>query len=224
MNLSFFHKLKEHLQSDLPGLYAQNKMSPSVRFTGKIPPSNKLTRESSVLILLYPKDNEIFIPFIQRPTYNGVHSGQVSLPGGKQEPTDSNLLQTALRETNEEIGINIEDINIIGKLSHIHIPNSNFNVWPYVGYTTITPIFFPDPIEVKSIIEAPLHKLLKPTTIEFFERKINGHTIKAPYFNINNYQIWGATAMIVSELIDIIQNNNLIASDSYNAHNAQESQ
>jgi 8-oxo-dGTP pyrophosphatase MutT (NUDIX family) len=224
MNLSFIHKLTEHLQSDLPGLYAQNKMSPNVRFTGKIPPNKKLTRESSVLILLYPKNNQIFIPFIQRPRYNGAHSGQVSLPGGKHEPTDSNLLQTALRETKEEIGINTDDIKIMGKLSHIHIPNSNFNVWPYVGYTTNLPVFFPDPIEVESIIEAPLNKLLKPSTIEVSEQKINDHIIKAPYFNINNYQIWGATAMIISELIEIIHNNNLIASDSYNAHNAQESQ
>lgn len=222
MHDHFINQLKELLEGELPGKKAQNKMSPNVRFTGKIIPNRDEIRESSVLILLYMKDNQLHIPFTQRPKYNGAHSGQISLPGGKVEPQDKNLLETALRETHEEIGVTSENLQILGSLTPTYIPNSNFNVTPYIAYTKELPTFIPDSYEVEKIIEAPLNDLISPEALDIFIRTINGHNIKAPYFNINNHQIWGATAMIISELKEII--NTLLDSnplDSCNAHNDQ---
>ena len=225
MYTNFIEILRNELKGDLPGEMAQLKMSPNVRFTGIVQPNKSETRQSAVLILLYPKNNSLYIPFIQRPRYNGAHSGQISLPGGKVELGDINYTQTALRETHEEIGVNIDDIDIIGQLSPIFIPNSNFNVSPFIGYIPYIPEFKPDTYEVESIIEAPLSQILNPDNIDFFEKEKNGIQIKAPYFNINKNIIWGATAMILSELIEVIKfpKNSPTPLDSYNVHNAQES-
>ncbi len=223
MYTKLINTLQKELQKELPGIEAQNIMAPNIRHTNDIHPNKNKSKESGVLILLYPKDNAIYIPFIQRPRYNGFHSGQISLPGGKMEPFDIDLRQTALRETYEEIGVDSNSIEIIGRLSSLFIPNSNFNVSPFVGYVKHTPFFSPDPIEVESIIEAPLQQILSNKYIHYFERHINKHQIKAPYFNINNHKIWGATAMILSELKQIVLSsfNPSTASDFYNAHNAQ---
>ncbi|TLX73462.1 CoA pyrophosphatase [Labilibacter sediminis] len=220
----FINTLKNQLREKLPGLQAHSIMSPSVRFTGKLKPNKTNTRESSVLIMLYLKNGELHIPFIKRPQYKGAHSGQVSLPGGKSEDYDNSALDTALRETEEEIGINKDNIEILGCLTSIFIPNSNFNVSPFVGFFKGSPSFYPDNFEVESIIEAPLRQLVDPNTIEKFKKNINNHNIEAPYFNIKNHQIWGATAMIISELKEIIQKLEVSPSSFYNAHNVPKSQ
>ncbi len=221
----FITQLKTSLQKTLPGKSAHNMMSPNIRFTGKSYPNKKSTRDSGVLILFYPEMDSLYIPFIQRPNYNGVHGGQVSLPGGKFEPNDINLRTTALRETKEEIGVPKDLIEIIGHLSPIYIPNSNFNVTPFVSFIHHKPKFIADPYEVQNIIEAPLSQLLSNDCISTFEKEINGYKIEAPYYNIKGHVIWGATAMIISELKVIIQQNipNSIPLNFYNAHNVQES-
>lgn len=216
---NFIQILQERLQGELPGALAQNKMSPSVRLTSNTLCDRTITRESSVLILLYIKNNEFYVPFIQRPKYNGAHSAQVSLPGGKFEPQDKNLKDTALRETWEEIGVKPDKIQIVGNLTPIYIPNSNYNVTPYVAYLDECPTFTPDAFEVDYIIEASLSQLIAPETIQSFVKNINGHTIEAPFFNIDNCKIWGATAMIISELKELINNMELIPSGSCNAQN-----
>lgn len=221
---SFIQILQERLQGELPGILAQNKMSPSERPIFGTFSGHTLVRESSVLILLYIKDNEFYVPFIQRPEYNGAHSAQISLPGGKFEPQDRNLKDTALRETWEEIGVKPDKIKIVGSLTPIFIPNSNFNVTPYVAYLAECPSFTPDAFEVDYIIEAKLSQLIAPETIQSFEKNINGHIIEAPFFNIDNCQIWGATAMIISELKELINNLELIPSNSCNAQNDPVSQ
>ncbi len=225
MYSQFINQLKNSLQKKLPGESAQKMMAPNIRFTGKTYPNKKTSKDSGVLILFYPDKNSLFIPFIQRPNYNGVHGGQISLPGGKFEIKDINLRTTALRETKEEIGVPNNQIEIIGHLSPIYIPNSNFNVTPFVGYAKNKPKFIPDSYEVQSIIEAPLNHLLSNNYLSSFKKVINNHTIEAPYFNIEGHIIWGATAMIISELKVIIQQNlpNLIPLNFYNAHNVQES-
>ena len=216
---NFIQILQERLQGELPGALAQNKMSPSKRPTFGTFPKQTTTRESSVLILLYIKNNEFYVPFIQRPKYHGAHSAQVSLPGGKFEPQDKNLMDTALRETWEEIGVKPDKIQIVGNLTPIYIPNSNYNVTPYVAYLAECPTFTPDAFEVDYIIEASLSQLIAPETIQSFVKNINGHIIEAPFFNIDNCEIWGATAMIISELKELINNLELIPSDSCNAQN-----
>ncbi len=225
MYTNFINILRDELKGKLPGEKAHLKMSPNVRFTGLKEPNKNETRESAVLILFYPKSNRLYIPFIQRPTYNGAHSGQISLPGGKVESGELDFSQTALRETYEEIGVNTDDIEIIGQLSPIYIPNSNFNVWPYVGYINYTPEFNPDTYEVESILEASLSQIVNPENIDFFEKEKNGILIKAPYINIDGRKVWGATAMIMSELIEIINSPKQSPTplDFYNVHNAQES-
>lgn len=215
--------LTNALKNPLPGINAQKLMSPSVRFTGNNLVDASLARNSSVLVLLYKRNNEWFIPLIQRPKYDGAHSGQVSFPGGKSENGDTSILDTALREAEEEIGINRDDLNFIAPLSSLHIPNSNFMVYPQVCITEIDPLFIPDLREVETVIEAPIRQLLSPQTVKHFVRNINNNVVKAPFYKIDNYVIWGATAMILSELLFLLKDVDLFTnplSHSYNACNA----
>jgi 8-oxo-dGTP pyrophosphatase MutT (NUDIX family) len=160
---------------------------------------------SGVLILFYPVGNKIYTVFILRPTYEGVHSGQVSLPGGKQEPGDLDITETALREASEEIGVDSKEVQIIGKLTDLYIPPSNFLVTPVVGYSLSRPTFRIDPFEVEKIIEAELSLLLYNPTIEQLKITVrDGMEIEAPAYIMDGNIIWGATAMIISELREIV--------------------
>ncbi|MCU4156064.1 CoA pyrophosphatase [Carboxylicivirga sp. A043] len=217
--------LVRDLTRPLPGKDAQKLMSPSVRFTGNIKYNPETARVSSVLILLYKKDNEWMIPLIQRPTYDGAHSGQVSFPGGKFEQGDCSYLDTALREAEEEIGINRDEVSFITELSSLYIPNSNFIVYPQVCITEIEPVFIPDLREVEEVIEAPVRQLLMPETVHRFTRNINGVRVDAPFYKIDDYVIWGATAMMLSEFLQQIKLSEVFTnrlSHSYNACNAPE--
>ncbi|MCT4646113.1 MAG: CoA pyrophosphatase [Carboxylicivirga sp.] len=213
------------LTKPLPGQKAQRLMSPSVRFTSNIKHDHTKARVSSVLILLYKKNKEWYIPLIQRPKYDGAHSGQVSFPGGKIEEGDRSLLDTAQRETMEEIGVHPSSLEFITQLSSLYIPNSNFMVYPQVCVTKQQPDFIPDLREVETIIEAPVAKLLSPSTIHRFKREINGVQVDAPFYKIDDYVIWGATAMILSEFLSLLKNSDLFTdrlSHSYSACNAPE--
>ena len=198
-------EIKKLFEAPLPGVDAQNIMSPTFR-QGRLKDDSCTTpRASGVLVLLYPVKNEWYIPFIQRPVYEGVHSGQISFPGGKAEDGDKSLLHTALRETHEEIGIPPPEVNIIGQLTPLYIPKSNFNVFPYVGWLKSTPRFVPDPLEVAEVVEVPLKELLKPSCIKNFSYQAGNLIISAPYYDAGGKKIWGATAMIISEMIEIVR-------------------
>ncbi|WP_010664214.1 NUDIX hydrolase [Marinilabilia salmonicolor] len=198
-------KLKQLLKGPLPGETAHELMAPSVRFTGSRMPDPALARPSSVLILFYPRNGRWHLPFIQRPVYDGVHSGQISFPGGKCEEEDSDFCSTALRESHEEIGVDPGDVQILGALTPLYIPNSNFQVYPQVGWMDYEPDFAPDPTEVDEIIEVPLELLLKRENVKQLNRNINGTTLTAPYFEAGNRAIWGATAMILSEMLEVLR-------------------
>lgn len=191
--------LKEKLISPLPGQKAHFEMYPQNRPLNLDISKNISFRESAVSLLIYPKANATFSVLIERTVYNGIHSGQISLPGGKKENIDLNLSETALRETNEEIGIRKEDIHVIGCLSELYIPPSNFKVFPIIGYIN-SPVFEIDRNEVNSIIEYDIDILLNQTSSK--TKLFNGfnYCIEAPYFDINGYSVWGATAMILNEL------------------------
>lgn len=164
--------------------------------------------KSSVLILLYPNvpGTDISFVLIQRPSYEGVHGGQISLPGGRSEEADKDLKQTALRETKEEIGIDPETIVTIGVLTELYIPPSNYLVLPFVGYTLEKPLLNPDPQEVAGIIEIKLTDLKNDRNIKHKEIYIrHGISLFAPCFEINGYTIWGATAMILNEFKEILK-------------------
>jgi len=219
--------IKSAFKKPLPGIVVQRTMSPSVRFTGDIKHNMHKARTSSVLILLYKKAGKWNVPFILRTTYDGAHSGQISLPGGKTEEWDISLLDTALRESEEEIGVKRNSINFICELTPLYIPNSNFMVYPQVCITNQEPRFIPDCREVDSIIEASVTELLSPATIHRFCRNINDIQVDAPYYKIGKHVIWGATAMIMSEFLYLLKDVSLftsLQSHSYNAYSAPECQ
>nr|WP_319401518.1 CoA pyrophosphatase [uncultured Carboxylicivirga sp.] len=217
--------LQEAFRKPLPGKEAQLLMSPSVRFTGEVMPERDKARESSVLILLYVKNGIWHIPLMKRSIYKGAHSGQVSFPGGKTEKWDTSYFSTATREAEEEVGIKADDVFALGELTSLYIPNSNFVVYPQVGMLKYEPVFKADPREVDTIIEAPLSELANPQNVKTFSRKINDVMIEAPFFSFKNFEIWGATAMILSEFLQVIKLNELNSLlHSYSDCNAPECQ
>lgn len=192
--------LEQELAAPLPGPQAQLIMSPS----GRRPvPGDTPFKTGGVLILLYPCRNLLHLIFIRRAEYNGIHSGQVSFPGGMYETGDSSLEFTALRETMEETGMPVETARIIGRLSPLHIPVSNINVFPYVAVCRVRPDFSPDPKEVQYLIETSLDYLLDSGNHKIKTMNIAGSDVEVPYYDLGNDHIWGATAMILSEFLEI---------------------
>jgi 8-oxo-dGTP pyrophosphatase MutT (NUDIX family) len=202
----FVGRLKYRLALPLPGANAHFMMAHPYRRQNFLyrsePPDAK---KSSVLILLYMVDNSVTTALIVRQEYEGVHSGQVAFPGGRFEEADIDLKTTALREAGEEIGIIPSDIEIVGQLTKLYIPPSNFVVFPFLGIASYHPSFHPDNDEVKEVIEVNIHQLLDNSIIG--EKEIllaNKMRVRSPYFDIKGYTVWGATAMILSELKQIL--------------------
>ena len=198
--------LENRLQKPLPGRSAQLKMSslPRIQELMRLSPPDDV-RQSSVLILFYPDGDQIYLVLMLRPEYPGVHSGQISFPGGKYEETDESLIYTALREAKEEIGIDPMKVQILGQLTEMYIPPSNFLVTPVVGYQASRPFFVADPKEVKSIIEIRMADLLDNRNRQMKKMKLSlGFSLKVPSYCVNGHVIWGATAMILSELKEIV--------------------
>jgi len=200
MYSDFFDNLKKELNKELPGLSAQLRMAPEARPFGG---SSKGLR-AGVLILLYLSNRNINLVLIQRSEYNGPHSGQISLPGGKYEDHDKTLVQTAIRESYEEIGVNPDDIEILGSLTPLEISVSNYFVQPVVGRYKSFPVFKADLIEVEKVLEIRLMDLLNPENKSSKKFTFGTMQFDAPIYKPNNLIIWGATAMILSEFIEII--------------------
>lgn len=202
-------KLEQLLKQPLPGRMGQVTMSPQPvdesRFQKLIRDDH---RKGAVLMLFYPgKNQQTFVPFIKRPTYAGVHSGQIAFPGGKMDLEDTDLSITALRETEEEIGVDRNQITLLGKLTDLYIPPSNFMVSPYLGYVENVPKFKPDPKEVDRIILSPLeHILQKDTRKQGLVQGSGGFRMNAPYFDIESEMVWGATAMMLGEFTYLWEN------------------
>ena len=162
---------------------------------------------SAVLVLIVPYENELAIPFIQRSQQGRYHRGQIAFPGGKMEKEDADALQTALRECHEEIGVPEEKVSILGVLSDIYIPLSNFNITPIVGTTLQLPAFTLSQQEVDQVILVKLSDLFNDAnkTTHSFNR--HNQEIIAPGYKIGEHFIWGATAMIVAELEQLMKTN-----------------
>lgn len=204
--------LEHELSKPLPGVEAQYRMASYTRKQKElryIKPRPDV-REAAVLAMLYPKNDETFITLMKR-TDRGPHSGQISFPGGGVEEQDNKLTDTALREAQEEVGISPKDVTIIGKLTHLHIPISNSMVYPIVGYSHIAPDYVIDPVEVKEVIEAPLNDFFNPEKLKTIDMRVNGGFIlkDTPYFDIKDFVVWGATAMIMNELLELIKRGEL---------------
>lgn len=202
----FVEDLKIELEKDLPGFDVQKTMSPSIRedLMGNTAP-NSNTRQSAVLILLFPNGNDTNTLLIKRPVYNGPHSGQISFPGGKFDETDADIKTTALRETFEEVGVKPSEIAIIGQLTQLYIPISNMMVHPFVGVVNFKPEFKPNIKEVERIISTPINQLVNPKNRSIKVIMSHQKLITAPFFNISKEFVWGATAMILAEFVEIIK-------------------
>lgn len=162
-------------------------------------------RTSAVLMLLYPIDRVVHTMIIRRPSYEGIHSGQLALPGGKKDESDEDEMATALRETYEEVGVALDSSFIIGKLTPLYIPPSNFLVHPYVAWLDERPTFKPDPREVDIIIEVPLYTFILGDVKARKRIYIGSNTfVDAPSYVLGENNLWGATAMMFSELEAIL--------------------
>ena len=204
---TFAEKLSYELQQPLPGYEAQYKMAREFREhpidTERYHANARL---GAVLILFYPKETGIHTVLIQRPTYDGVHSAQVAFPGGKKEEDDSTLTETALREAEEEVGINAGVVTVAGALTKLYIPPSNFLVTPVVGFCESKPLFIPQQTEVDEIVEVDLATLTNEKLIN--EKVIHlqqNISLNVKYYDIYGKTVWGATAMMIAEMNELLK-------------------
>jgi len=205
---SFTTQLKHLLTLPLPGEAAQLKMVPTKRLSFKeyYERGMKNAKQSAVLICLYPHQESIYTVLTLRPSEFGIHSDQISFPGGRFEEADESLEVTALRETQEELGVEISALEVIGKLTPIYIPVSNFLVHPFIAVSSVRPKFSLNKFKVKEIIETEINIFLKEEIKGqgiFLSKKKK--KIEAPFYEVQGYKIWGATAIILSELEAILR-------------------
>ena len=205
MDVKFIHALESKLHDDLPGESAHILMAPAgIEKYRNISPDYKL---ACVLALIFPKEKEWHLCLIERASeqINDKHAGQISFPGGRMDENDDSFEHCALRETYEEIGVSPENIGILGSLSPIFVHVSNFLVHPYVGFTTEYPKFVKQHSEVKNIIEVPLMHFTKSRNKGLTDIQVRDIVIpQTPYYDIYGHKLWGATAMIISELEHIL--------------------
>ncbi|MEO1516049.1 MAG: CoA pyrophosphatase [Bacteroidota bacterium] len=166
-------------------------------------------RIACVLVLLYPKDDAWHIVLIERQSSNNPndrHKGQIGFPGGGLEESDESLLHGALREAWEEVGVPVDMVNVIGALSELYIPVSNFMVYPFLGYALERPDFIPQPSEVRQILEVPLDVLRDPASVQQADIAISKQIRlrDVPTFQVAGVTVWGATAMMLNELLEMI--------------------
>lgn len=204
----FISHLSKALQSNLPGADAQYIMAPETKgHREKMLEKDPNPRQGSVMVLFYPVQGVPYLVLIKRAEYEGHHSGQVSFPGGRKETQDEGMLQTALRETHEEVGVHVPENQIIGALSKLYIPPSKYLVSPFVGFFPQRPAFVPDGYEVSRILEVSLQHLLHEKSVKQKELTMaSGQILLTPYFDVEGHVVWGATAMILSELLYVIRN------------------
>ncbi len=201
--------VRQALNQPLPGMTAQMKMAPEV-VDGELDRWEQVEhyREAGVLLLLYPyrtdSRSELHVALTRRREYPGVHSGQISFPGGRREDGET-LEITALRETHEEVGVLPDTVQIIGQLSPLYTPPSNFCIHPFVGFSATRPAFSLEPKEVAELIETPLSLLLNPAMCKqeiwsfpkYGERRVS-------FFDVFGHKVWGATAMMLSEFLVLL--------------------
>jgi 8-oxo-dGTP pyrophosphatase MutT (NUDIX family) len=200
--------LQNRLSLPLPGAFAQNTMAPPFRdeYVKLALSQNSNPKQSAVLILLYPQEEILYTVLILRLMNQRDHAGQIAFPGGKKEESDKDLLETALREAEEEIGIKRNEVHLLGKLTELYIPVSGFMVQPIVGYMKNMPEFSFQSGEVQEIIKVSMDELSSPSIVR--KEKIllqNQQIIETPVYTIHNHLIWGATAMIIAELIAVLK-------------------
>jgi 8-oxo-dGTP pyrophosphatase MutT (NUDIX family) len=196
--------LRQRLAETLPGVQAQLKFAPFPTRPGWQPgefPGD--TRTAAGLLLLYPRENDVAIPLTLRATGLARHAGQVSLPGGATDPGET-LIDAALREASEEIGVNPASVRVLGELTPVHVLVSGFTLHPIVGVTDERPDFVAAPGEVEEILEVSLDHVRDASRIGRGTRIREGLAIEYPYFDLLGHHVWGATAMILGEFICLL--------------------
>ena len=201
---TLIEKLKNNCNDDLPGEKAQNIMLAKPRIDMVFPNSAEHAIPSAVLILLYPSNDDINFILTERTNEVQHHKGQISLPGGSWEKGE-HLSETALRETEEEIGIPTDEIEIICELTPLFVKVTGYMIHPFVGYLTEKPNIIPDPNEVKNVFTATISDLLNPIKTETELWTIGETPVDVPFYKLDKYKVWGATAMILSEFKHCIE-------------------
>ncbi len=207
-----FEDFKKHIpvieKLSLSVLNSHQKMEPQIRkklmqlpeYTDRIP------KKAAVLMLVYPKNDKATLALIVRKKSHDVHSSQIAFPGGKHEDNDDNYQETALRETFEEIGVHQYRVHLIRSFSEVYIPVSNFLVYPFLATAKAELIFSPCPDEVELVIEIPIEKVLNENSVSTVCMDTSyAQQIDVPVFKFDNYVVWGATAMMLSELKDALK-------------------
>jgi len=197
--------LRKRLAGTLPGIDAQMRFAP-------VPPRERWqlghfpadSRAAAALLLLYPQENGVAVPLTVRARGLARHAGQISLPGGATDHGET-LVEAALREAAEEIGVNPESVRVLGELTPVHVLVSGFTLHPVVGVTEHRPDFLAAPDEVEEILEVSLDDLRDASRIRLATRIREGVAVEYPYFDLLGHQVWGATAMVLGEFICLLQ-------------------
>ncbi|UCE43380.1 MAG: CoA pyrophosphatase [Candidatus Aminicenantes bacterium] len=202
------HAFKRKLLGPMPGIKAQLGMCPNPR------PGHQAYFEvedtclkAGVLVLLYPRENRLHLVFTRRTDKVDFHKGQISFPGGRQEAGEG-LEQAALREAQEELKVDPESVRILGMLTPLYIPPSNYCIYPVVALTENRPDFQPSQIEVAEVLEIPLDHLLSPQNVQREMWTIKKTEVEVPFYRFGEHKIWGATAMVLAELLEVVKEIN----------------
>jgi 8-oxo-dGTP pyrophosphatase MutT (NUDIX family) len=196
--------LTKRLAGPLPGVEAQLRMAPDYRLDRDLADvTGKRCREAAVLALLHPSPDGTSVLLIERPHTQRKHPGQIAFPGGRREPRES-LQQTALRETQEEVGVPPTHIRVLGMMTPLFVPPSGYCVYPFVGAINTLPELLLQPEEVASTFSAPIKTLADPANSLRQQQLVRGLTVDVPAFACGGHLIWGATAMMLAELLDLL--------------------
>ncbi len=205
----FEKRIVKVTKMELPGETVQFKMAPMERLQElkRVARNQNSAKRAGVLSLFYPsEDFETRLILILRKTYHGVHSAQVGFPGGKLEPEDQNIQDAALRETEEEVGVPRSAISVLKQLTEIYIPPSNFFVQPFLGITSQSPKFLPEEKEVEALIEVNLRDFMDDLNITTQTLSTSyAESIEVPAFQLNGHIVWGATAMMLNEVRELLK-------------------
>jgi 8-oxo-dGTP pyrophosphatase MutT (NUDIX family) len=199
------HSLEERLSGPKPGLKAQLRMTPNPR------PGDQVYYEvedsslkAGVLVLFYPREDRLHLVLTRRTDKVDFHKGQISFPGGRLEAGEG-LEEAALREAQEELDVDPDSIRILGMLTPLYIPPSNYCIYPVVALTESRPDFQPSKIEVAEVLEIPLDHLLNPQNVRREIWNIRDADVEVPFYEFCEHKIWGATAMVMAELLEMIK-------------------